>query len=423
MFFALQLDRGNITQALSDNMLADLGMITNQYNYGMTIFYLCFLFAELPSQMISKKLGPDVCKSYIRFSSIPNNALIHLLTTHPIGIPIQMCLWSIVAICQCRITGVSTFYATRALLGLLEGGFIPDVVLYLSFFYTSKELPIRLSYFWGSYITTQIISALLGYGILHLRGTNGWAGWRFLFAIEGGLTTLIGITAWFYLPPSPTQTASWFRGKNGWFSEHEEKIMVNRILRDDPSKGGMHNRQGLTLGLLWEALCDYDLWPIYLLGLTWLIPSTPITAYLTLNLKALGFNTFETNLLTIPAYVLFLIQLLAWTWVSEKWNNRMGIVLVSQIWCFPLVLALELLPGTASPWAWYVCSLLLVGSPYIHAILVAITSRNAGSVRTRTVGSALYNMCVQASNIIASNVRISSIFPTNTTPRPRVKRR
>lgn len=315
-----------------------------------------------------------------------------------------MCLWSIVAICQCRITGVQTFYATRALLGLLEGGFIPDVVLYLSFFYTSKELPIRLSYFWGSYITTQIISALLGYGILHLRGTNGWAGWRFLFAIEGGLTTLIGITAWFYLPPSPTQTASWFRGKNGWFSEHEEKIMVNRILRDDPSKGGMHNRQGLTLGLLWEALCDYDLWPIYLLGLTWLIPSTPITAYLTLNLKALGFNTFETNLLTIPAYVLFLIQLLAWTWVSEKWNNRMGIVLVSQIWCFPLVLALELLPGTASPWAWYVCSLLLVGSPYIHAILVAITSRNAGSVRTRTVGSALYNMCVQASNIIASNV-------------------
>jgi len=42
--------------------------------------------------------------------------------------------------------------------------------------------------------------------------------------------------------------------------------------------------------------------------------------------------------------------------------------------------------------------------PYIHAILVAITSRNAGSVRTRTVASALYNISVQASNIFSTQV-------------------
>lgn len=32
MFFGLQLDRGNIANALTDDMLADLGMNTNDYN-------------------------------------------------------------------------------------------------------------------------------------------------------------------------------------------------------------------------------------------------------------------------------------------------------------------------------------------------------------------------------------------------------
>jgi MFS family permease len=173
-----------------------------------------------------------------------------------------------VAASQARLTGKTTFYITRFLLGLIEGGFIPDVILYLSYYYKNAELPKRLSWFWTAYQSTSILGAFLAFGILHLRGHTGLhAGWRYLFAIEGGLTAFIGILTWLYLPASPTQTKRQgvkgaLRPKNGWFSEREEYILVTRILLDDPGKATMHNRQGLSTSMLWNSLTDYDMWPI-----------------------------------------------------------------------------------------------------------------------------------------------------------------
>lgn len=46
--------------------------------------------------------------------------------------------------------------------------------------------------------------------------------------------------------------------------------MVNRVLRDDPSKSNMHNRQGLSVRMIWDVLKDWRIWPIYLMGLLFL---------------------------------------------------------------------------------------------------------------------------------------------------------
>ncbi|KAH7140379.1 major facilitator superfamily domain-containing protein [Dactylonectria estremocensis] len=381
MFMALELDRANISQALTDNFLDDLKMNTNDYNLGNTVFKLAFLCAELPSQLVSKWMGPDR------------------------WIPTQMCLWSVVAFSQFWLSGRDSFLACRALLGLLQGGFIPDVILYLSYFYKHHELSIRLSFFWAMMSLADIISALLAAGLLKMRGLNGHAGWRYLFLIDGLITLVFGLLAYGLMPPGPTQTANWFRGKKGWFTEREETIIVNRVIREDPTKSSMHNREPITPKLLWQSLKDYDLWPLYILGLLHAIPATPVQQYLTLSLKGLGFDTFQSNLLTIPYTVLHMINLLIITYVAEIFQNLSFVAVFSQIWILPFMIYYNVVDTTTvSRWVIFAISSLILAYPYPHAIQVAWNSRNSNSVRSRTVSAACYNMFVQAGAIVASNI-------------------
>ncbi|KEZ40195.1 hypothetical protein SAPIO_CDS9252 [Scedosporium apiospermum] len=381
MFVGLEIDRANLGQAVSDNLLDDLKLTTNDYNLGNTVFFASFLSAELPSQLISKKLGPDR------------------------WIPAQLTLWSIVAACQFKLSGRTSFLACRALLGLLQGGFIPDIILYLSYFYKHHEMTLRLGFFWLSMTVADIIAALAAAGLLQMRGVLGHEGWRWLFLIEGLFTLVIGLISFILMPPSPTQTASRLRGKKGWFNEREEVIMVNRIIRDDPTKGSMHNRQAITPKLLFKSILDFDLWPIYLIGLTFLVPGMPPRQYLTLSLRQMGFNVFQTNLLTIPAQVLGIITMMALLWVAERSKQLLLWSVLPQIWSLPLLIWLRVAyDPIKSRWTTWGILTLLIGKPLSHAIQVGLASRNSNSVRGRTVSAAMYNIFVQIAQVIASNI-------------------
>lgn len=193
------------------------------------------------------------------------------------------------------------------------------------------------------------------------------------------------------MPASAVQTKKWFR-PNGWFTDREVAIVVNRVLRDDPSKGDMHNRQPITPRRLWHALKDFDLWPLYLIGFMAYIPQSPVNTYISIVLKSAGFSKFNIVLLQIPANVFHIITLLLITRLSEWLKERTLVSMLQNLWTLPCVIALAVWPGViTNRWGTYAVVTVLLSYPYCHAILVAWTSRNANNVGHRSVSAAIYN--------------------------------
>ena len=68
-----------------------------------------------------------------------------------------------------------------------------DIVLWLTYFYKSNELPVRLAWFWTALSTVNIVGSLIAAGVLQMRGILGWGGWRWLyvFKLESNAQTVL----------------------------------------------------------------------------------------------------------------------------------------------------------------------------------------------------------------------------------------
>ncbi|GAA5886078.1 hypothetical protein JCM6882_004256 [Rhodosporidiobolus microsporus] len=387
MFLALDIDRGNLKNATADGILDDINISQADYNLGNTLFRVGFLVAELPSQLIGKKIGVDI------------------------WLPMQICIFSVLSGAQFWLNGRAMFLAFRFTIAAFQGGFIPDVILYLSYYYTKNSLPLRLAMFWSINFFADFVTAFMAVGLLKMRGVLGHAGWRWMFLIEGLITLVIGIASFFMMAPSPSQTKAKWRPK-GMFTERETKIIVNRVVRDDPGKATMHNRQALNMRLLWKSVCDYDVWPMYLIGLLFGVAGYPLGNYFQLSMRGLGFSTVMANLLSVPHIAISIVNLIGLTALSEWVNSRTWVCMVENWWFLIFYIPLKALPDPVNPWVWFALATLVLGYPYAHAIQVAWCSRNSGSVRTRTVSASLYNMMVQCSGIIGAN-----LYQANDKPR------
>lgn len=88
------------------------------------------------------------------------------------------------------------------------------------------------------------------------------------------------------------------------------------------------------------------------------------------------------------------------------WSGRLAFNgIIGQIWALPCLVALYTIDtSTASKWVVFAIVSILLGYPSNHSVQVGWASRNANTVRTRTVSTAMYNMCCQAGGVIYSNI-------------------
>ncbi|KAK7202803.1 major facilitator superfamily domain-containing protein [Myxozyma melibiosi] len=391
MFFSLDLDRSNIQQVLSSDFLLDTHMTTNDYNLGQSLFLIFFLSLEVPSQMMNKRFGPER------------------------WLPTIMTAWGVVSTVQVFIQARPFFLVTRAALGFCEGGFVSGLAFYVSSFYKTDELSVRLSWIWATQAGTNVLSALMASAILLMDNVGRLRNWQWLLLLEGLLTTAIGVATFFLIPSLKTPEIAKV------FSPREAVILRARVELDDPSKRNQSNKDvgkrqtpRMAFAAIYGALTDKYLVPIFLLGYIGFIPSVTLRYYFPINMRVLMFSTTAINLLIIPYAIINIISTTSFSRLSDFYHTKWIFAILSALWVFPNLIFLQFLPFSASRWWRYASYTVTLGYPYYQPILVSWVSANSNDPDRRALAQAIYNIAVQLGNLTAANVFQESDAPQYT---------
>lgn len=240
------LDRVNIGNARLYRLEEDLALHGTQYQIAVAVLFATYVAIEVPSNLLLKRFTPS---RYIACITIA---------------------WGIVSTLTGIVQNFAGLVVCRLLLGLFEGGLFPGLTVYLTLFYTKKEIALRIGYLFVSSALAGACGGLLAYGIGFMDGVAGQSGWRWIFIIEGeelhfsirnqphltlsllGIPTFLwGIALWFLLANEPS--TAWF------LNQDEKQLLLARLQR----QVGFHEDFDKKDAIL--AAKDWKVW-IFALG-------------------------------------------------------------------------------------------------------------------------------------------------------------
>jgi MFS transporter, ACS family, 4-hydroxyphenylacetate permease len=193
------MDRINIAFAAL-TMNRDLGLSAAAYGMSLTVFYAAYTLFEIPSNLALARFGARVWIARI------------------------MITWGFASAATMLAVGIWSLYGIRALVGVAEAGFLPGILLYLTYWFPRTCRARANALFIMGIPATIAIASIISGIILQMDGFLGLAGWRWLFLLEGVPAVALGIVCLFYLDDGPQRAQ--------WLSEIEKREIAARLARD-----------------------------------------------------------------------------------------------------------------------------------------------------------------------------------------------
>ncbi len=211
LYILAYLDRVNVGFAALE-MKRDLHLSDTVYGLGAGLFFLGSSTFDLPSNLALTRFGPRHWIARIMIS------------------------WGVIATAMMFVRGGHSFEAMRFLLGVAEAGFFPGMILYLTFWFPSRERAKAVAIFMTATSIAGVIGAPLASALLKLEGVSRLHGWQWLFLVEGVPTFLAGFSVLWILKDKPDEA--------GWLSA-DEKHWLNEELEKDRQAGGATEHHSL----------------------------------------------------------------------------------------------------------------------------------------------------------------------------------